>query len=136
MDSAFNRTLGLQEVDDIGVWNECTFDKSQISLSKGGEFSLCILAHFPHLDILCVLVAQSCLTLCDPVGHSPPDSAVQKFFQARTLELVAISFSRRSSWARDWTRVSCIAGKFFNNPHLPSTLPSTKMSKSTTGIFL
>ena len=37
MDSAFNRTQGLQEVDDRGVWNECTFNKSQISLNKGGE---------------------------------------------------------------------------------------------------
>ena len=31
-------------------------------------------------------------------------------FQARVLEWVAISFSRGSSWPRDWTYVSCIAG--------------------------
>ena len=35
------------------------------------------------------------------------------FLQARILEWVAISFSRDSSWPRDWTQVSCIAGGFF-----------------------
>ena len=29
------------------------------------------------------------------------------------LEWVAIPFSRGSSWPRDWTQVSCIAGGFF-----------------------
>ena len=32
---------------------------------------------------------------------------------ARILEWVAISFWRGSSWPRDWTRVSCITGRFF-----------------------
>ena len=31
----------------------------------------------------------------------------------RILEWVAISFSRGSSWRRDWTWVSCITGRFF-----------------------
>ena len=34
-------------------------------------------------------------------------------FQPRRLEWVAIYFSRGSSWPRDWTRVSCIAGRHF-----------------------
>ena len=42
---------------------------------------------------LCVL-AQSCATLCDPGDCSPPGSSVHGILQARTLELVAISFSR------------------------------------------
>ena len=33
----------------------------------------------------------------------------------RTLEWVAYPFSGRSSWPRDWTRVSCITGEFFTN---------------------
>ena len=33
--------------------------------------------------------------------------------QARILEWVAIPFSRGSSWPRDWTCASCIAGGFF-----------------------
>ena len=53
------------------------------------------------------LVAQSCLTLCDPMDCSPPGSSVCGISQARILEWVAISFSRGSSWPRDQTRVSC-----------------------------
>ena len=36
---------------------------------------------------------QSCPTLCDPIGGSPPGSAVPGILQARALEWVAISFS-------------------------------------------
>ena len=43
----------------------------------------------------------------------PPGSSVHGIFQARILEWVAISFSRRSSRSRDQTQVSCIAGRFF-----------------------
>ena len=38
-------------------------------------------------------VAQSCLTLCDPIDGSPPGSPVPRILQARALEWVAISFS-------------------------------------------
>ena len=36
---------------------------------------------------------QSCPTLCDPIDGSPPGYPVLGILQARTLELVAISFS-------------------------------------------
>ena len=39
-------------------------------------------------------VAQSCLTLCDPVDYSLPGSSVHGILQVRILEWVAISFSR------------------------------------------
>ena len=58
-----------------------------------------------------VLVAQSCLTLCDPMDCNVPGSSVHGIFQTRILEWVAIFFSRGSSWPRDWTQVSCIAGR-------------------------
>ena len=38
-------------------------------------------------------VVQSCLTLCDPMGCSPPGSSVHGIFQARVLEWVAIALS-------------------------------------------
>ena len=41
------------------------------------------------------------------------DSSVRGSIQARILEWVAIPFSKGSSWHRDWTQVSCIAGRFF-----------------------
>ena len=37
---------------------------------------------------------QSCPTLCDPIDGSPPGSPVPVILQARTLEWVAISFSK------------------------------------------
>ena len=37
---------------------------------------------------------QSCLTLCDPTDGSPPGSSDPGILQARTLEWVAISFSK------------------------------------------
>ena len=58
-------------------------------------------------------IAQSCLTLCDPMDCSPPGSSIHGIFQARILEWVAISFSRGSSWPRNWTQVSHIAGRLF-----------------------
>ena len=60
-----------------------------------------------------MLVTQSCLTLCDPIDCSPPGSSVNGILQARTLEWVAIPFSRGSSWPRGRTCVTCIAGRFF-----------------------
>ena len=38
---------------------------------------------------------QSCPTLCDPRDDSPPGSPVPGILQARTLEWVAISFSKK-----------------------------------------
>ena len=40
----------------------------------------------------------SCLTLCDPIGGSPPGCPVPGILQARTLEWVAISFSSTWKW--------------------------------------
>jgi len=37
---------------------------------------------------------QSCPTLCNPIDGSPPGSPVPGILQARTLEWVAISFSK------------------------------------------
>ena len=48
-----------------------------------------------------------------------PGSSVQ-ISQARILKWVAISFSRISSWPRDQTWVSCIAGRVFTLSHLGS----------------
>ena len=65
----------------------------------------------------CVSVTQSCLALCNPVDCSLPGFSVHEISQARILEWVAISSSRRSSRPhRDGTcvcYVSCIAGRFF-----------------------
>ena len=62
----------------------------------------------------CCLVAKSCLTLETPwTVCSLPSPSVHRISQARILEWVAIFSSRGSSWPRDRTCVSCIAGRFF-----------------------
>ena len=48
-----------------------------------------------------VLVAQSCLTLCDPMDCSRSGFSVHGIFQAKILAWVAIRFSRGSSQLRD-----------------------------------
>ena len=55
-----------------------------------------------------VKVVQSCLTLCDPMDYT-----VHGVLQAIILEWVAFSFSRGSSYPRDQTQVSRVAGRFF-----------------------
>ena len=49
---------------------------------------------FIHVTLLSAKLLQSCPTLCDPINGSPPGSPVPGIFQARTLEWVAISFSK------------------------------------------
>ena len=43
----------------------------------------------------------------------PPGSSVHGVLQVRILECIAIPFSGGSSWPRDRTQGSCIAGRFF-----------------------
>ena len=53
---------------------------------------------------------QSCLTLCDSMDYT-----VHGNLQARILEWVAFLFSRESSYPRDQTQVSLIAGRSFTS---------------------
>ena len=71
----------------------------QQTLNSKSEWRLVIL--------ICVCMsAQSCLTLHDLLEWSLPGFSVHGILKARTLEWVAILFSRRSSQPRDWTCVS------------------------------
>ena len=66
-----------------------------------------------YFRIVKVLVAQLCLTLCDPMNCSPSCSSVCGILQARILEWVTIPFSRGSSQPGEGTQVFCIASTFF-----------------------
>ena len=85
-------------------------------LSHQGSHSIiyiCIHTHtHTHTQTyMCAKSLPSWSTLCDPMDHSPPGSSVHGILQAKILEWVAISFSRRSSQPRDATclsYVSCI----------------------------
>ena len=65
---------------------------------KQEEFNL-INMNFRHKDNAAAKSLQSCLTLCKPIDGSPPGSAVPGIFQARTLEWVAMGFSRQEYWS-------------------------------------
>ena len=62
------------------------------------------------------IITQSCLTLCDPMDCSPQGSSIHEIVLARTVEWVAIPFSRGSSWPKSWNWVSYMAGRFFTEP--------------------
>ena len=84
------QSMGLQSQTQLSDWTTTE------------EINVCV----------CVLVTQSCQTLCNPMNCCPP-GFVCGILQARILEWVAISFSRRTSQPRDQTQVSSTANKFF-----------------------
>ena len=57
-----------------------------------------------------VKITQSFPTLCDHMDYT-----VHGILQARILEWIAFLFFRGSFQPRDWTQVSCIAGRFFTS---------------------
>ena len=109
-------------VKHLQVWHlpVCKSLKEVINLGFFRFLFVCFLPNlyqvFPFLfitDSYWSNVTQLCPTLWDPMDCRPPGSSVHGIFQARILEWVAISFSRRSSWPRDWTWVSPIVGRHF-----------------------
>ena len=95
--------------DDIGHLIKSVF--SRFLYCQDTDFSFDIIKYRK----VKVLVPQWCLTLHCSVDCSLPGSSVHGILQARTLEWVAIPFSRGSSRPRNQTWVSCIAGRFFTD---------------------
>ena len=62
-----------------------------------------------HMLVCVCVVVQSCLTLGNALGCSPPGSSVHGIFLAEILEWVSISFCRGFSSPRDQTQVSCVS---------------------------
>ena len=71
-------------------------------------------------------VAQSCLTLCNPLNCSQPDSSVHGILQTRILEWIAVPFSRESFQPRDRTQVSTLQADplLSEPPGKPNDCPS------------
>ena len=74
--------------------------------------------------ISCCLVTNHDQIFCGHMDYSLPGSSLYGILQARILEWVAISFSRRSSWPKGSTHISCFAEGFF------TTEPPRKTSHS------
>ena len=74
------------------------------------------------------------LNLCPTLLQSHQALLSKAFSQARILEWVAISFSRGSSWPRDQTCISWIAGRFFTTESLGK--PQSTSTESESAFFL
>ena len=107
----------LENPRDWGAWWAAVYGVAQSRTRlkrRSSSSSFIIIICF----LFIVLVAQLCLTLCNPLDCNLPDFSVLGIFQARILDLVAISFSRGSSWPRDQTQSSALKAD-----SLPTELP-------------
>ena len=85
-------------------WNSFSF-----RLFRNLTLLVCVYFVLMCTWFVCCVLTQSCMTFCDPMGCSPPGTSVHGILQVRTLEWVAISLSRGSSWPRDSTHISGIS---------------------------
>ena len=91
---------------------------------------------------MCVLLAQSCPTLCDLMDHSPPGPSVHGISQARIPEWVTISYFRVSSLTQG-SNLCLLHCKqilyhlsYQGSPHLFLVLNNIPMSGYTTCLFM
>ena len=85
------RTFLLQSLHSLSIHKEC----QEMERDTGQLLPFWELV-FP--DAVAAKSLQSCPTLCDPIDGSLPGSAVPGILQERTLEWVAISFSKSWKW--------------------------------------
>ena len=126
------------------IWEESRQSSSiralVVNWGNGGFLCIWMSAFTASHSFRVVESLSHVLLFCDPMGCSPPGSSVHGISQARILGWVAVSFSRGSSWPRDWMRVSCVpclAGRFYttepsgkpNSIRLLLILPSVVVSK-------
>ena len=118
---------GFGELPVMGVWLFDGWGDDQLVLQEPTFVQMTFLP--------LVWVAQSFPTLCDPMDCSPPGSSVHGILPARILEWVAMPSSRGSSRPRDRTRVSHIAGGFFNHlSHQGSPNPASSWAFKVSGV--
>ena len=75
------------------------------TLSQNG----CTNFYTPEFFMSLLKLLWSYLALCDSMDHSPPSFSVDGFLQARILDWVSISYSRKSSQPRTWTHISLVS---------------------------
>ena len=97
------KLAGISHIHLITLVKQCLFFLLAVCVCVCVCACLCVCVY--------VLVAQLCLTLCNPVDCSPQASLSIEF--SRQGYWNGLPFSRGSSQPRDWTWVSCIAGRLF-----------------------
>ena len=80
-----------------GENRDCSTHRSwyRFGVTQRGSAADCSQPQAPAAAAAAAMSLQSCPTPCDPIDGSPPGSTVPGILQARTLEWVAISFSKR-----------------------------------------
>ena len=96
-----------------------------VPLSAWQDKSFCLFCHFlislrmastmPFRSraLIIVLVPQSCLSLCDPMGCSPPDSSVHGDSPGKNAGVGCHFLLQEIFPTKGSSQVSCIAGRFF-----------------------
>ena len=93
------------------IWNSKLIGTTYFTVKISTLYFQCLFHYCHSLIVICLncenklhfmdMAAkwlQSCLTLCNPIDGSPPGCPVPGILQARTLEWVAISFSKAWKW--------------------------------------
>ena len=75
---------------------ESTTIPKSLHIHQGSSLNIIILRPL-YIGMCVCLIAQSCLTLCNPMDRILPGFSVHGILQARILEWVAIPFFRGSS---------------------------------------
>ena len=81
----------------------------KVSFVQGSKESRCVSLTSFMLACMLAKSLQSCLTLCEPMDCSLPESSVHGILQVRILEWVAMPSSRGSSQPRDRSLVSYVS---------------------------
>ena len=81
---------------------------------------------------MCVLVSESCPTLCNPIDRSPPGPSDRGILQERTPEWVASSFSKRNYRKKEKKKESEVAQSC---PTLCDPMDCSLPGSSVHGIF-
>ena len=92
----FFTTESLGKPRKTSKWesDECKMFSEGARTGRQRAVSVCVESGCPLMAAAAAASLQSCPTLCDPIDGSPPGSPIPGILQARTLEWVAISFSR------------------------------------------
>ena len=103
---AKGKSWNFQERHDLSHKQQLSRDRLLPWLLSPGSGLLCSASEQHRLHLYNTLFTRQCLsrscpTFCDPVDCSPPGASVHGILQARTLEWIAIPFSRGSSQPRD-----------------------------------
>ena len=96
------QSLGGSWIRNVGVWLAGVFPNVL-------KFASSVCLWFLVVYCLVVLSHSVCPALCARKNCSPPGSPDHGIFQARILEWIAISFSKRFFRPRDWTHTFCVS---------------------------